>query len=299
MGVAASSSSVVRLRAGVEVVDASTQVSYILPLAAVDYIALHIEAELDSSNRNPFVAETLAVVDSRVIHFAKAASESVALSDTAPLLAVNKGLSESISFSENVIRLLIFIRDFADTLGVSDALAVELAKTIADAASVADFASRELAKTIPDGVAMNDGADTSDGLLVVITKSFTNMAFVADVKTVDFVKAITDAANPVDALFLQYSKVLNDSFMFADTLTRQVALSKSDSVALADLISIALIVGRSLSDTFSLVDSIVLNFNKGLFDSASVDDAGSLISQGYCDITYFAEDYVGESRTFT
>ena len=42
----------------------------------------------------------------------------------------------------------------------------------------------------------------------------------------------------------------------------------------------------------------VPNFGKRPLDTIPITDAGSLRSQGYCDFTYFQEDYVGASRTF-
>jgi len=40
-------------------------------------------------------------------------------------------------------------------------------------------------------------------------------------------------------------------------------------------------------------------FARAFTETTSATDAGSLRSQGYADFTYFAEDYVGASRTFT
>jgi hypothetical protein len=299
VGVAASSSSVVRLRAGVEVVDPVASTSYVLPITAVEYILLKVDAELDSTNKNPYVADSVVFVDSKVIAFAKAFSESIATSDTAPVFEVEKALSDSVSIAESLSTLLIFIRNFADTLSISEALAFDLAKTFAETAVALDATAREYNKLVPDGVAMNDGADTTDGLLVVITKSFTNMAFVADARTTDFAKAITDAASPTDALAQLFGKALADQFSQSDLLTIDTSLLRTDNFGVTDLLAISFTYGRYLSDSATIGDNAVLSLLKALSDSASVDDSGSLISQGYCDITYFAEDYVGESRTFT
>jgi len=37
---------------------------------------------------------------------------------------------------------------------------------------------------------------------------------------------------------------------------------------------------------------------KILGDSSALSDSGSIRSQGYCAFDYFAEDYVGDIRTF-
>lgn len=300
MGVAASSSSLIKLRAGVEVVDASAEVSYVLPVTAIDYIALQVTAESDSTNKNPYVADTLVFVDAKVIAFAKTLADSGFITPTDALAhKTDKAVADSVSLVENFSKLLIFIRRFADTLAISEALALDLGKALYDTAAATDAATREISKLIPDGVAMNDEADTTDGLLVLFTKAFTNMAFVADAKTVDFVKAVTDSVSPADTLASLFAKLLSDTVLFADAASLGFGLAKTDSVSATELIAIALIVGRSVNDSVTMADSTSLAPNKGLSDSASVDDSGALLSQGYCDITYFAEDYVGESRTFT
>lgn len=300
MGVAASSSSVIKLRAGVEVVDASAEVTYVLPVTAIDYIALQVTAELDSTNKNPYVSDTAVFVDAKVISFTKALADSGFITPTDSLAhKTDKAVTDSVSLVETFSKLLTYIRTYSETLDISEVLTLDLAKVLYDTAAATDAATREIAKLIPDGVAMNDEADTTDGLLVLFTKAFTNMAFVADAKTVDFVKAVTDSVSPADTLASLFAKALSDTVLFADAASLGFDLAKADSVSTTELIAIALIVGRSLADSVTMGDSTSLAPNKALSDSASVDDAGSLISQGYCDITYFAEDYVGESRTFT
>lgn len=55
---------------------------------------------------------------------------------------------------------------------------------------------------------------------------------------------------------------------------------------------------KNLSDNGGIIDAQVVQFTKVSSDSGVTADSGSLRSQGYCDFTYFAEDYVGASRTF-
>ena len=57
---------------------------------------------------------------------------------------------------------------------------------------------------------------------------------------------------------------------------------------------------RAFTDTAGVSEALALTLgrNPSLSDTTSIADAGSLISQGYCDFSYFADDYVGTSRTF-
>lgn len=79
--------------------------------------------------------------------------------------------------------------------------------------------------------------------------------------------------------YINFSKVLSDLAVSADAA--------------------ALSLSRATSDTASLTDAVALAPRLGIIDQAAASDSGSLRMQDYCDFTYFAEDYVGESRVFT
>ena len=56
---------------------------------------------------------------------------------------------------------------------------------------------------------------------------------------------------------------------------------------------------RAFTENGATTEFQVKLTTKASSDSAAFTDAGDLRSQGYCDFTYFAEDYVGASRIFT
>jgi hypothetical protein len=78
----------------------------------------------------------------------------------------------------------------------------------------------------------------------------------------------------------------------------QLILSKTaiDSIAATDFVSSQTV--KNLIDTTFGSDVLSLVFTRPLQDQAGLSDAGYLLFQNYCDITYFSEDYVGTSRTF-
>ena len=75
-----------------------------------------------------------------------------------------------------------------------------------------------------------------------------------------------------------------------------VSKVESDQISVIEQVSISL--NRSFSDTVTISDVFESGQNPAEGDDASISDSGSLHSQGYCDVTYFLEDYVGISRTF-
>jgi hypothetical protein len=112
--------------------------------------------------------------------------------------------------------------------------------------------------------------------------------------------------------------VLSDEPLFTEIINKQLDKIFSDDIATADLIDIVLTINRFFSETVTsddtpaktttknlseineLIQQISKLINKSISDQVTLASSGSLISQGYTeDNTYFLEDYVGESRTFT
>ncbi len=56
---------------------------------------------------------------------------------------------------------------------------------------------------------------------------------------------------------------------------------------------------KVLSEMLAVSDTQTVVFAANKSDNAVLSSSGSLLMQDYCDITYFLEDYVGTSRTFT
>lgn len=110
----------------------------------------------------------------------------------------------------------------------------------------------------------------------------------------------TESVVLTDGSVISFTKSPTESVSLADTFFREMSLGKSDSVSLADTLQALLIFVREFEETISLSDSVLVIriLSRAFADSATPSDSGYLFSQGYCDLTYFAEDYIGEYRTF-
>lgn len=291
---ASASVSVVKPRASVSVVIPKVGVTYQLPVAAIEYILIQVAAESDSSGLFQYKNDPFVVLDSKIISVAKLLADVATVVD-APQKAFTKGtINDSVSLSEDFTKLLTYIRSFANSIGVSDAVAVDSLKRIADQVSLVDVDTLDFSKGISDGVAMSDDADIDFDL----QKYVMNMAFVADTQSKAFTKALTDTATPADALSYLLERPLADSFALTDLATLVNELVKADSILTSD--ALARDFAKTVTaDSISGIDTVSLEPSKAVSDTATPEDAGSLLSQGYCDITYFAEDYVGSSRSFT
>lgn len=292
------STSRVRLRAGISVVDARANVTYVIPSPAISYILLKVEPSLDVLNKNPYVSETQIVLDSAVLDIAKRAVDTVLVPDSLRN-SLSLAKADFVSVPDVVNVLLVFLRNFADSTNVSDFVALDALKNIYNAvAANDDIQSQDFSKFIPDGVAMQDGADVTDGNQHHFEKGIMNMAFIGDANQIYVERITADSVNMLDAKAIAFSRTLLDAFGFTDAQSFIIEMAKADTATVSE--SLANAFSKLISsDSIAFSDQIVKNPGKGLSDSAAPEDTGRLYAQNYCDITYFLEDYVGEYRTFT
>lgn len=222
-GTSTASVSVVRARASVTATGLNAASTAATPAADVAYILLTFDAALDTSGRYKYLPEIVVVSDAVQKLVQKATQDSVSMTD-AVALSTTLGLTDSVSLTETFLATLVFIRDFADSVAVTDQTTFGLEKQLAETVSLAETLQYTFDKYLSDGVAIGDSFEATDGLLYAFSKYVSNVVFVQD--------------------------------------------------------------------------SVALYPSKVFSDMIPVQDAGSLRSQGYCDFSYFAEDYVGASRTF-
>lgn len=184
----------VKLAVGVSVRDARVDTAYVLPAAAISYILLQTHAELDTTNKNPFVADSVVVLDQTMIALAKVFNEALATTDVIGK-EVSKPVFDEVSMSDSVVTLLIYIRNFSDAFNVSDNVALQALKNLADQISLTDVLTKDFSKLITDGVAMQDLADLTDSLITVITKSMMDVILVSDASQLYVERLATDSVN--------------------------------------------------------------------------------------------------------
>jgi len=123
------------------------------------------------------------------------------------------------------------------------------------------------------------------------------------------------------ATLLVFLRTLDDSVGTADANTAVFQAGiKAETVGTADTriaaYTKAISDGVAMNDESEAIDGSVHEFSKGVsnvvftadadslifttsrVESTSVADAGLLSMQSYCDLSYFAEDYVGVSQIF-
>lgn len=288
--------SVGKPRASVSVVLPRSSVAVVVPAAAISYILAKAEADVDVTGRYKYVSEQAVVMlDGARLSLAKTVGHSVFV-DTTTTLDFAKNPSDSISFSENVVRVLIFIRDFTDSAPATDAARLLLAANKSDFVSLAD--SRSLtphkfsfdAVTVPDSLLRGVTKNTADTVTPVelVAASYQKLAndtfSISDIQAYSFTKSVSDVATLLDAALASVDKFLSDG------------VSANDMFDITD--GSTYVFAKSISDVTMLSETVSATFQKVVGDQAGLSDSGVVVIQGYSDITYFFEDYVGTRTLF-
>jgi hypothetical protein len=214
-----------------------------------------------------------------------------------------------------------FIKALHDEAGFTDVQIIDFFKTLVDQAQATDHVAHAFVKDLTDAVWVTDDIDGEASILdeqvMAFVKERTELSFVSDafLRVVQFKRAPEDAAATQDVLFFSGDKALADTTGAADTLTYAGGKDLQDQPASSDALIYA--ATKALTDQAAAVDAFAVALARGSIDisagandqlsvgpglgksdSAQFTDTGSLRSQGYSDFSYFAEDYVGASRTF-
>lgn len=196
-------------------------------------------------------------------------------------------------------------KGFDEEVGVQELIAVVPNKTATNTATLSDGETYFLEDYISQDYVLpsqcirefyKNGLDftatVADQAAIQYNKSFTET-----VRSIDFLDGEIDKTDKT----VDFFKASSNTPIATDVFERQVdyVRSFSDLTSISDLAAIAL--SRGVSDSAAVTDSFSYEIFLAvdLADSSSASDAGSLLAQGYTDsMTYFAEDYVGDSRTF-
>jgi len=209
--------------------------------------------------------------------------------------------------SVEVGRFIVFLTK-ADAFFVSENSVVSFKKILSDLGFVSEQTNFKFIKSFADRSAFSDGEpyfeeDYVEGAPIAQTyteplqvfkavgKPINNTSSAVDDAPVRYFEKVlghgvgaTDDVNgvlPGDDQTIAFFKSLDQSFQAAEDFVRRVAYF------------------RDFSNLYSASDTDTLLVGKITQDAAQMADDGSLRMQNYTeDMTYFAEDYVGVTRTF-
>jgi len=224
------------------------------------------------------------------------------------VLAVLKPIVDAPSVTDLTFRSVVKPA-LADTVAASEQILIEYFNTQILLETVSATDDLDGATTAEDDQEMqfvkvrSDTAVITDSLVRQLNynRTHADAASAIDLASLAPEKFFSDVGGVSDALLISRSKGLSSSAGATDTFVRQNSFSRpfTETPSANDLPELQLSTTRS--DSASVTDSVIVlrTVNQFHSETPSATDAGSLRSQGFADFTYFAEDFVGASRTFT
>jgi hypothetical protein len=237
--------------------------SYVRPVFTANYLQIRVVAEVTM----PDVLNVDIVTPTDLVTL----STTKALDDTTG------------GFTDRLVEI-IFGKGLADTPVLSDLAVIgdiqphrDGIDTATSADSITGFT---FTKYLADTFAMVDDATA----VRLFERSFADSFNVPDVPYKDITpEGQIDLATTSDSSSLGTDKALSDAFGMIDNMDGDIEY----------------LLFKVTSESISSSDAQIIDFNPQKADNIATDSSGVLSMQDYCDITYFLEDYVGLSRTFT
>jgi hypothetical protein len=286
---------VVKARAAISIVTPEVGLTYELPAAQVDYIVLKGSTFLDTSGLYKIAIDAFVVADELQFALAKITADTVSPIDAASVAAA-KAVTDSVGLFEFVVLQLVFLRDFAESVGAQDAYSGLVSKLLTESVSMLDLATLTPSKGLADSALMYEDFAKS------FAKPAADSAAAADQIFLVSAKNIADSMSLSESQVFGVDKVLNEPVSFIEALVFNVSRLIADGVAMNDGADVTDGLIYSFSNTTSNIvlatDSTAAGVTKPLSESQPVADSGVLLSQGYAAMDYFAEDYVGDGRIF-
>lgn len=250
-----------------------------------------------------FFQNTSAVTEAYTAHIQKPFSDGFSVAEDAASLHPNKVLFEAPAAVDAINTFGFGLGKF-DTPITSDAHETTFGKLLQDTSSFEDGNTVSSEKLLADSVFATDDIDGEASILddqeMQFVKQHTDIVGMSDFIQlgVVFTRDFVNNSALVDSISFSIAKPFSSSYAASDVLN--VVTGKhvgDDGLALSDALTRTVSMVRA--DAASISDSHAAALSKVLSDTPSIADAGALRSHNYCDFAYFAEDYVGTSRTFT
>ena len=271
------------------------------------------------------VLDPVSFSDVDILAIVKSLTDQSALTDT-HTLDQTKPLTDAGSVAEDMT--LAALKPFTDAFSVTDNDTLDVTKdvggdTAQDYCDVSYFLEDYTVGDRLDRIFLGDEEEftyvKNVSEQIFVTDDVDGEASVEDDQEIAFVKTRTEIVAITDVFDrdVAYSRSFAETPAANDSPAKVVGRPASDSGTASDSFSRTVVYLRDFTDSAGMTDSDTIDFGSvksddGVFadsevksggkfitESPSAVSSGTLRSQGYCDFTYFAEDYVGASRTFT
>lgn len=230
-----------------------------------------------SVDKAPFVDATGETTDFSFRDTLLGKADSVGVT-SATSFDITKPLTDAFSYAEFFASVVD--KSLTDTTTATDAVALGVDKPTHEVIYTTEHAVYDLGKALSDSVAFSDVVYA----VRLFERTFEDALSAPDYQIWAVSKGLADAVTTPEAVVFTHNKLLTDGFALND---------------LADIgDGITFLLVQNIANVALISDNSTRQLAKSRTETLSVTDSGSLVNQDYCDLTYFAEDYVGSSRSF-
>lgn len=246
------------------------------------------------------LTEDPSVTDDDVIAYFKNVQENPTIADSYTS-ALARGVADSGTVTDAYTPT--FGKNTTENPTIADTDVLAVGKNQSDVVPVSDVSTLALTRFFQENISVTDDIDGAASLLddqeMLFFKSLTQRAVATEVffRLVSYLRLFSDAATTSDLFAANFSPLKADSASIAQQFSFDIARGIADTSGVAEQLA-KVFNPAPLTDAYAVADTSFRTPGLGKTESALFSDTGSLRSQGYCDFTYFAEDYVGASRTF-
>jgi len=223
-----------------------------------------------------YLTDEAAASDDDTLNIGKVFSDFGVATDTIDSLSIAKALSETPTTGDSpVLNIQPVVSDATDASDVF-ARTVQFFRALEEAPGASEAHAIALAQVQGDSV----GVTESIAIVQTLLRELTDVATASEAEVRLLAKTLAvESAEAGEAHEIWFRQFRTDAVGAADVPSIGPEKPFSNSVGVADIIDITRALNRA--------------------DVVGVGSSGSLFNQGYADPTYFAEDYVGDARTFS
>jgi hypothetical protein len=272
------------------------EVSYLQPTFTTSYIDVQVSAAVTFPD--VLSVDVVTPTDLVALTTTKALSDTYSGFQDKAVRGLVKASTDSVTMTDDIDIDFFLQKLLADTQGVTDAQAYQLLKALFENLAPADAKQLSFVKELADIV-----NTPVDSVAYAIDKSLQETTTFSDfvITTLIFIRTFSDSLTSSDDqdILPQLNKAEN--LVSSDAETLSVDKNLSETLNLLDNMDgdIEYVFIKLVSELLVASDAQAVDFASNKSDNAVLSSSGILSMQDYCDITYFLEDYVGVSRTFT
>lgn len=272
------------------------EVSYLQPTFSVSYLDINICAAVTFPDI--LAVDIVTPTDLVALTTTKALADTTNGFVDVATRSFTKVNPDSVTMTDDIDIDFFLQKILSENQPLTDAKAYQLVKAFFDSLSPADAAQLTTVKNLADIVNI-----PADSVAYAINKSLQETTTFSDfiTTTLIFIRTFSDTLNSSDDpdVLPQLAKV--ETLVSLDVETLSVDKNLSETLNLLDNMDgdIEYVFVKLVSELLVASDAQAVDFASNKSDNAVLSSSGILSMQDYCDITYFLEDYVGTSRTFT